>query len=77
LSDDRSRKVTWAAIEVHRQYISEQLKDGIAVSTISSRLNSDKGLTASRSSLRRWIAANVPEEAVRTRRAAPRLRPPS
>jgi len=77
LSDDRSRKVTWPAIEVHRQYIKEQLTDGVAVSTISARLNTEKGLTASRSSLRRWIAANLPEEAVRPRGAAPRLRPPS
>src|SRR6476659_10991651 len=65
LSDNRSRKVTWPAIEVHRQYIKEQLMDGIAVSTISARLNTEKGLTASRSSLRRWIAANLPEGAVR------------
>jgi intein-encoded DNA endonuclease-like protein len=69
--------VTWPAIEVHRQYIKEQLTDGVAVSTISARLNTEKGLTASRSSLRRWIAANLPEEAVRPRGAAPRLRPPS
>jgi len=64
LSDDRSQKVTWPAIEAHRHYIEEQLKDGTAVSVISSRLNTEKGLTASRSSLRRWIAANLPEEAV-------------
>ena len=71
LSDDRSRKVTWPAIEVHRNYIEEQLKAGTAVSTISSRLNTEKGLTVSRASLRRWIAANLPEEAVRPRRATP------
>jgi len=75
LSDDRSRKGTWQAIEVHRTYIEEQLKAGTAVSAISSRLT-EKGLMVSRSSLRRWIAANVPKEAVPRRRAAPPRRPP-
>ncbi len=77
LSDDRTRKVTWPAIEAHRQYIEEQLKDGTAVSMISSRLHTEKGVTASRSSLRRWIAANLPQEAARARRASPPRRPPS
>ena len=47
LSDARVRQVTWPAIEAHRDYIVEQLKDGVTVSTISARLIAEKGLTAS------------------------------
>src|SRR6476646_5061399 len=43
LSDDRSRKVTWPAIEVHRQYIKEQLRDGIAVFFFNDTATTEKG----------------------------------
>ena len=72
LSDARVRQVTWPAIEAHRDYIVEQLKDGVTVSTISARLIAEKGLTASRSSLRRWIVANLAEHAARGRASVPR-----
>ena len=72
LSDARVRQVTWPAIEAHRDYIVEQLKDGVTVSTISARLIAEKGLTASRSSLRRWIVANLAEHAARSRASVPR-----
>ena len=65
LFDTRLRQVTWPAIEEHRVYIMQQLKDGASVSAISSRLTTDQGLAASRSSLRRWIKANLAEEVAR------------
>jgi transposase len=72
LSDARLRQVTWPAIEAHRDYIVAQLKDEVTVSTISSRLSAERGLTASESSVRRWIAANLAEEAARRRVSVPR-----
>ena len=72
LSDARLRQVTWPAIEAHRDYIASQLKDEVTVSTISARLIAEKGLSASESSLRRWIAANLAEEAARRRVSVPR-----
>ena len=72
LADARLRQVTWPAIEAHRDYIVEQLADEVTVSTISSRLIAEKGLTASESSVRRWIAANLAEETARRRVSVPR-----
>jgi len=72
LSDARVRQVTWPAIEAHRDYIVEQIKGGVTVSTISARLIAEKGLTASRSSVRRWIVANLAEQAARSRASVPR-----
>jgi len=60
---------------VHRDYITAQLAAGVTVSTIYQRLVDEQGLMASVASLRRWVGANLPEEA---RRAQVRvLRPGS
>jgi transposase len=72
LSDARLRQVTWPAIEPHRDYIVAQLKHDVTVSTISSRLIAERGLVASESSVRRWIAANLAEQAARSRASVPR-----
>ena len=72
VADARLRQVTWPAIEAHRDYIVEQLADEVTVSTISARLSAEKGLTASESSVRRWITANLAEEAARRRVSVPR-----
>ena len=72
VSNGALRQVTWPAIEAHRDYIVEQLAADVTVSTISARLIAEKGLTASRSSLRRWIVANLAEEAARARVTVPR-----
>jgi hypothetical protein len=78
LSDGgRVRQVTWPAIEAHRDYIVGQLKADVTVSTISARLIAEKGLTASRSSLRRWIVANLSELTARSRASVPRGLVPS
>ena len=72
VSDGRLRQVTWPAIAAHRDFIVKQLKDGVTVSTISQRLIDDEGLSASQSSLRRWIAANLSELTLRDKASPPR-----
>jgi transposase len=70
LVDNRLRQITWPDIEVHRDYIVEQLKAGVTAATIHQRLRDESGLAASVASLRRWVRANLPEE---TRRAQVRV----
>jgi transposase len=65
LVDARLRQVSWPAIEPHRDYIHAQLKDGVTAATIHQRLRDEHGLEASVASLRRWVRANLPEEARR------------
>jgi transposase len=65
LSDVRLRQVTWPAIAVHHEYVTAQLKAGVRMSTIHQRLCDEHGLAASVASFRRYVAANVPEEARR------------
>jgi transposase len=65
LADMRLRQVTWPAIAEHHDYIVEQLKAGVRMSTIHQRLAGERGLAASVASLRRYVAANVAEEARR------------
>jgi transposase len=66
LSDARLRQVTWPAIAVHRDYITAQLKAGVRMSTIWQRLRDEHGLAASVASFRRYVSANLPEEARRS-----------
>ena len=70
LADTRLRQVTWPAIGEHRDYIVGQLKAGVTVATIHQRLADERGLAVSVASLRRYVAANLPEE---TRRAQVRV----
>lgn len=60
------RQVTWPAIEPYRDYVHDQLKAGVTVATIHQRLADEHGLEASVASLRRWVAANLPEEVRRS-----------
>jgi transposase len=66
LADTRLRQVTWPAISGHHDYIVGQMKAGVRMSTIHQRLRDEQGLAASVASLRRYVAANVPEEARRS-----------
>jgi transposase len=75
LADTRLRQVTWPAIEVHRDYIVEQLAAGVTVATIHQRLRDEQGLAASVASLRRYVAAYLPEEARRSKVTVLRLAP--
>ena len=76
LADAGLRQVTWPEIGKHHEFITAQLKAGVTVKTIWQRLAGDHGLAASYASLRRYVAANVPEETrreqVRVLRLAPR-----
>ena len=76
LADTRLRQVTWPAIEAHRDYIVAQLKAGVTMATIHQRLADERGLAASVASLRRYVAANLPEEARRAQVRVLRLDPP-
>ncbi|HEY3260590.1 MAG TPA: IS21 family transposase [Pseudonocardiaceae bacterium] len=67
LADTAVRQVTWPAIAVHRDYIVEQLEAGVTKATIWQRLRDEKDLQASVASLKRWIAANLPERSLRSR----------
>ena len=58
--------MTWPAIEAHHDYISEQLKAGVTVTTVHQRLRDERGLAVSVSSFRRYVTANLPEETRRS-----------
>src|SRR5580658_5177573 len=75
LADTRLRQVTWPAIEVHRDYIVAQLAAGVTMATIHQRLADERGLAASVASVRRYVAANLPEEARRSQVTVLRLVP--
>jgi transposase len=66
LADTRLRQVTWPAIAVHHDYITAQVKAGVRMSTVHQRLRDEHGLAASVASFRRYVAANIPEEARRS-----------
>jgi transposase len=66
LADTRLRQVTWPAIGAHHDYICEQLKAGVTVTTVHQRLRDERGLAVSVSSFRRYVTANLPEETRRS-----------
>jgi transposase len=76
LSDAGLRQVSWPGIEPHRDYIAGQLAVGVTVATIWQRLVDERGLTASVASLRRWVRANLPEDARRGQVTVLREAPP-
>lgn len=77
LTDARVRQAVGPVIEPHRAFIVDQREQGVTLATIHQRLRDDHGLTCSESSLRRWVAANLPEEEVRRERVTVlRLEPP-
>jgi transposase len=65
LVDRASRQVTWSEIALEASQIKTWLDQDVTVSTIHQRLRDDRGLSASESSLRRWINANLAEEATK------------
>ena len=67
ITDTRLRQTTWPEIERHRDYIADMLKIGVTQATIHQRLRDEQGLVASVASLKRWVAANLPEEVQRDR----------
>jgi transposase len=75
LADTALRQVTWPAIAGHRDYIVAQLAAGVTVATIHQRLADERGLAVSVASLRRYVRANLPEEARRSQVRVLRLVP--
>lgn len=67
LADTKLRQVTWPEIGRHHEYITEMLKAGVRQATIHQRLRDEHGLAASVASLKRYVAANLPEEVRRDR----------
>jgi transposase len=65
LADRSSLQSTWGEIEAHRDQVKKWLDLGVTIATIHQRLRDNLGLSASESSLRRWISANLAEEATR------------
>jgi len=62
VADAGLRQVTWPAIATHAEFVRAQLKAGVTVATVHQRLVDEHALVASVASLRRWVAANLPEE---------------
>jgi transposase len=67
LADSRLRQTTWPQIAEHHEYITAMLKAGVTQATIHQRLRDERGLSASVASLKRYVAANLPEEVRRDR----------
>lgn len=67
LVDTSLRQVTWPAIEPFRDYIVKALADGVTKATIHQRLRDEHNLSASCASVKRWMAANLAEDALRSR----------
>jgi transposase len=61
LVDSRLRQSSWPAIEPHHDYIKGLLGE-VTISTVHQRLRDEHGLQVSLSSLRRYVAANLPAE---------------
>lgn len=62
LVDTRLRQTTWPEIAGHHEFITDMLKAGVTQATIHQRLRDEHGLAASVASLKRYVAANLPEE---------------
>ena len=77
LVDSSSRQASWPEIETHRAQIVRWLEERVTVTTIHQRLRDDAGLLASESSVRRWINANLAEEATRSAVRVLRDTPPA
>lgn len=75
LVDRSSRQKTWPEIAEHHELIKGWLGD-VHISTVHQRLRDDHGLSASESSLRRYIEANFEEEATRAAVRVLRETPP-
>ena len=65
IADPGLRATTWPGIEMHRDRIRDWLKAEVSAATVAQRLRDDHGVAASESSVRRWISANLSEEAAR------------
>lgn len=65
LTDTRLRQVTWPEFDKHREYIAEMLRAGVTKATIHQRLRDEHGVPGSVASFKRYVAANLAEDAMR------------
>ncbi len=72
VADPGLRATTWPEIEVHRDQIRGWLKADVSAATVAQRLRDDHAVLASESSVRRWISANLSEEATWEKVTVPR-----
>ncbi len=72
LDDPGARASTWPLIEPHRERIKGWLDADVTVATIAQRLRDEHAVSASESSVRRWIATHFAEEVARERVTVPR-----
>lgn len=76
LANTRLRQITWPEFDRHRDLIAELLAAGVTKATIWQRLRDEHAVVASAASLKRWIAATLPEQGVRERVTVLREDPP-
>ena len=69
LTHTRLRQVTWPDFDRHRDYIVEMLRAGVTKATIHQRLRDGHQVTGSLASFKRYVAANLAEDAVREKGA--------
>jgi transposase len=77
MADTRLRQSTWPEIDQHRDFIVAMTRAGVTRQTIWQRLRDEHGLSASVSSLKRYMDANLPEETMRARVTVLREDPPA
>lgn len=77
MADTRLRQITWPEIDGHRDFIVAMTRAGVTRQTIWQRLHDEHGLSASVSSLKRYMDANLPEETMRQRVTVLREDPPA
>ncbi|MEU4245747.1 IS21 family transposase [Actinoplanes sp. NPDC026619] len=65
LTDTRLRQVTWPDFAKHHDYIVEMLRAGVTKATIHQRLRDEHGVAGSLASFKRYVTANLAEDAVR------------
>jgi len=76
VGDASLRRSSWPVIEPYHDQIEKWLPE-VTVATIHQRLRDDQGLSASASSLRRYISANFSEQALRSSVRVLRDAPPA
>ncbi|MDQ0365106.1 transposase [Catenuloplanes indicus] len=65
LTDTRLRQVTWPEFAKHHDYIVEMLRAGVTKATIHQRLRDEHGVAGSLASFKRYVTANLAEDAAR------------
>ncbi|WP_173745291.1 hypothetical protein [Actinoplanes sp. TFC3] len=75
LTDTRLRQVTWPEFAKRHDYIVEMLRAGVTKATIHQRLRDEHAVTGSLASFKRYVTANLAEDAVREKATVLRADP--